>query len=167
MMGAGVASTGCLRKKDKNRCNKRDPKPDPKTSSQVHGGTSTKKDDPPKTTEEAKSCKIKRAPYQPEPTRLVKKFGDVEERKEEECNNGQTTTIVHRTTTELTIGYYVQDRKDMPKVVCKKEHTQACYHYRYAMTILTRRPALLASNRRLDLANEPPEPRYVEMGRGT
>ncbi|KAL7629676.1 hypothetical protein AAE478_001199 [Parahypoxylon ruwenzoriense] len=142
MMGAGVASTGCLLKKDKNKCNKRDPKPDPKTSSQVHRGTSTKKDGPPKTTEDAKACKRKRAPYQPEPTRLVKKFGDVEERKEEECNNGQKTTIVHRTTTEPAIGYYVQDRKDMPKVICKKEHTQACYHYRSVMSRWSKTPSM-------------------------
>ncbi|KAI0007475.1 hypothetical protein F4779DRAFT_629121 [Xylariaceae sp. FL0662B] len=142
MMGAGVASTGCLRKKDKSKCRKRDPKPDPKTSSKVHQGTSTKNDDKPKTSEDnkpktsedAKACKGKRAPYRPEPTRLVKKFGDIEERKEEECNNGKTTTTVHRTTTEPAIGHYVQDRKDMPKVVCKKEHTQACYHYRSVMS---------------------------------
>ncbi|XXG95828.1 hypothetical protein Hte_002099 [Hypoxylon texense] len=134
MMGAGAASTGCLRKKDKSKCKKRDPKPDPKTSSQVHGGTSNKKDNPPKTTEEPKACKVKRAPYKPEPERLVKTFGDVEERKEEECNNGQTSTTVHRTTTDKAIGYYVQDRKDMPKIVCKKEHSQACYHYRSVMS---------------------------------
>ncbi|KAI0101944.1 hypothetical protein F4776DRAFT_676147 [Hypoxylon sp. NC0597] len=144
MMGSEVASTGCLRKKDKNKCNKRNPKPDPKSSSQVHPGTSTKKDDPPKstskkndppkTTEDPKVCKQKRAPYKPDPTRLVKKFGDVEERKEEECNNGKATTIVHRTTTDPAIGYYVQDRKDIPKITCKKEHTQACYHYRSVMS---------------------------------
>ncbi|KAI0838303.1 hypothetical protein F5Y06DRAFT_55419 [Hypoxylon sp. FL0890] len=134
MMGAGVSSTGCLLKKNKSACRKRDPKPDPKTSSLVYKGTSTKKDNPPKTTESAKACKKKRAVYKPEPTRLVKKFGDVEERTEEECNNGQTTTTVHRTTTEAAIGYYIQDRKDIPKVTCKKEHSQACYHYRSVMS---------------------------------
>ncbi|OTA62371.1 hypothetical protein K449DRAFT_434033 [Hypoxylon sp. EC38] len=173
MMGPNVASTGCLRK-NKSKCNKRDPKPDPKSPSQVHKRkgpkkgdpskktskkedppkktskkedppektskkedppkTTSKKNDPPKTTEDPKACKQKRDPYKPEPVRLVKKFGDVEERKEEECNNGKTTTIVHRTTTDSAIGYYVQDRKDMPKITCKKEHTQACYHYRSVMS---------------------------------
>ncbi|KAI1210176.1 uncharacterized protein F4807DRAFT_467289 [Annulohypoxylon truncatum] len=171
MMGPGVASTGCLLTKNKSKCRKRNPKPDPKTSSQVYKGTSTKKSNPPatsskvnkgssakkndppkatnskatnskttnskttnsKTTDKATACKAKRA-YQPEPTRLVSKFGDVEERKEEECNNGKTTTIVHRTTTDADIGYYIQDRKDIPKITCSSKHSQACYHYRSVMS---------------------------------
>ncbi|KAI1140795.1 hypothetical protein F5Y05DRAFT_287057 [Hypoxylon sp. FL0543] len=162
MMGKGVSSTGCLLKKNKSQCRKRDPKPDPKTSSQIVKGTSTKKADPPKTndptkktsnpakttsnppktTESAKACKVKRAAYNPPDKRLVKKFGDVEERIEEECNNGKTTTTHHVTTTEKDIGYYVQDRKSIPKVVCKKEHTQACYHYRSVMSRYAKTPSM-------------------------
>lgn len=166
MMGPGVASTGCLLTKNKSKCRKRSPKPNPKTSSQVHKGSSTKnnnppktsskaskgsstknnnppktsskvgkssstkKDDPPKTSSTANACKAKRA-YQPTSKRLVSKFGDIEERTEEECNNGKKTTVVHRTTTDADIGYYVQDRSHIPEIVCKSKHAQACYHYRY------------------------------------
>ncbi|KAI0892932.1 hypothetical protein F4806DRAFT_505218 [Annulohypoxylon nitens] len=168
MMGPGVASTGCLLTKNKSKCRKRNPKPNPKTSSQVHKGSSTKnnnppktsskaskgsstknnnppktsskvgkssstkKDDPPKTSSTANACKAKRA-YQPTSKRLVSKFGDIEERTEEECNNGKKTTVVHRTTTDADIGYYVQDRSHIPEIVCKSKHAQACYHYRSVM----------------------------------
>ncbi|KAI0390319.1 hypothetical protein F5Y17DRAFT_71510 [Xylariaceae sp. FL0594] len=71
-------------------------------------------------------------PFAPRPTRLADaRFGEVEKRKEENClGNGKTETTHHWTSTDNNIGSYIQDRKDIPKVTCKKEHTQACYHYR-------------------------------------
>lgn len=205
LMGEGVSSTGCALK-DKSKCRKRDKKPDPKTSSQVHRGTmtterqqvkrgtrkskgktstaKTKEKTTSSTTKEKTSssttkkktsssttkvnassstakqktsssattektstrtststggpasttkppaCKIKRAPYVPEEKRLVGKFGEVEKRITEECENGKTVTVHHWTSTDPAIGHYIQDRKDMAKVTCKAAHTQACYHYR-------------------------------------
>ncbi|KAK8057782.1 hypothetical protein PG996_011719 [Apiospora saccharicola] len=81
--------------------------------------------------EKKKSSKIRRAPapYVPESTRTVKKFGEDEIRTTKECVSGKNEDVVHITRTDSNIGHYIQARSDIPKNVCKSEHTQACYHY--------------------------------------
>ncbi|KAK8108537.1 hypothetical protein PG984_014338 [Apiospora sp. TS-2023a] len=83
-----------------------------------------------------KSCNVKRAPasYFPPPTRKVGKFGEDEVRMTKECIGGKTQDVVHITRTDSNIGSYIQERKDIPKIVCKAEHSQACYHYRSVMS---------------------------------
>ncbi|KAK8061069.1 hypothetical protein PG997_015290 [Apiospora hydei] len=85
---------------------------------------------------EKQSCKVKRAPepYVPPPKRKVNKFDEEERRTTEECIGGKDQDVVHITRTHSDIGYYIQERKDIPKIVCRKEHTQACYHYRSVMS---------------------------------
>ncbi|KAK8022112.1 hypothetical protein PG993_012879 [Apiospora rasikravindrae] len=160
MMG-GVTPTGCLlkdKKKCKNLDKKGDPK-DGKEIHKGEKSPDKKKDDEEKKKkkgdeekkkkgdedkkdkdeekkkkeeeEKNKSCKVKRAPYVPPPKRKVNKFDEEEKRTTRECIGGKDQDVVHITRTHSDIGFYVQERKDMPKIVYKKEHTQACYHYRY------------------------------------
>ncbi|KAK7936732.1 uncharacterized protein PG986_015170 [Apiospora aurea] len=135
MMG-GVIPTGCLLK-DKKRCKNLDKKSDPKDGQEIHKGMNPdqKKDDEEKKKKEEeennKSCKIKRAHYVPPPKRKINKFDEEEKRMTKECLGGKDQDVVHITRTHNDIGYYIQERKDIPKIICKKEHIQACYHYRH------------------------------------
>ncbi|KAK7961081.1 hypothetical protein PG988_012295, partial [Apiospora saccharicola] len=146
MVGSDLP-TGCLRKNKKD-CKRIDKKEDPKEGTEVHRGKNpdeNKEDEENKRKEEEskkkkkeeeekkKSCKIRRAPapYVPESTRTVKKFGEDEIRTTKECVSGKNEDVVHITRTDSNIGHYIQARSDMPKIVCKSEHTQACYYYTY------------------------------------